>query len=132
MSNDQKSVTSLDLGGTEATASGNTRKGSDRSTDLDGSQKSKEQVKTLPVSIQGEKCHRILISKGESDDDKEAVFVGFNGEREFIVPRGLPVVVPDTVYNILLDSKRTVLTEEGAENYEAPRFNIQYLGEEAA
>ena len=130
----EESSTKIDFGAgqqQEGSSPEKASRGADKVTGLDGTKQEKRRVKELGVAREGEKRHRILIAKGESDDDKEGVFVSFNGERDFVVPRGIEVIVPDVVFNILSDARRTVLTEDGAVNYEAPRFNIQYLGQAA-
>lgn len=65
----------------------------------------------------------IHLQKGEGDDEKGGVFVSVNGN-DFMVPRAVDVSVPLPVYEVLNNSKRTQISEDGSESFEVNRFSM--------
>ena len=65
----------------------------------------------------------IHLQKGEGDDEKGGVFVSVNGN-DFMVPRAVDVPVPLPVYEVLNNSKRTQISEDGSESFEVNRFSM--------
>lgn len=65
----------------------------------------------------------IHLQKGEGDDEKGGVFVSVNGN-DFMVPRAVDVSVPVPVFEVLSNSKRMQLSEDGSESFEVNRFSM--------
>ena len=79
-------------------------------------------------AVTGETMVMINLGKGEGDDEKDAQYVGINGIKDYLVPRGINTEVPESVYEVLANAKRPQLNEDGSGTFEVSRFAINVLG----
>ncbi len=76
----------------------------------------------------GLRKYRVIVPQGPNPEDREGQFVGING-KDFLIPRGKPVVITEDVLEVLNNANRTVMDYNGQNAREINRFNTQVLGE---
>lgn len=82
-----------------------------------------------PDAVRDAEMVVIHVQRGDGDDEKDGVYVGINGQHDFVVPRGVDVSVPYPVYEILANAKRLMVNEDGTNGGEASRFSVSIVGQ---
>lgn len=82
-----------------------------------------------PDAVRDSEMVTIHVQRGEGDDEKDGIYVGINGQHDFVVPRAVDVSVPYPVYEILANARRQLVNEDGTPGGEASRFAVSIVGQ---
>lgn len=81
-----------------------------------------------------EKMFKIIINTQDGHEGKDDVKIGVNG-KVYQIKRGFEVVIPESVLNVIRESKYTITSRDDNGNEDVrdiPRFSYTYLGEAKA